>query len=83
VEQGFAIEPGAWDLIVCWLYWQENLLPAIRAGARSGGHVALAGKTTGRFATSLQKYRQAFPKWKEISAGQNHSSTYVFYVGAR
>jgi tellurite methyltransferase len=32
LEQGFVIDPRAWDLIVCWLYWQQNLLPAIRAG---------------------------------------------------
>src|SRR5579863_7755040 len=48
LEQGFAIEPGAWELIVCWLYWQEDLLPLIREGIRHGGYVALAGKTRGR-----------------------------------
>src|SRR5579863_7843852 len=44
----FAIEPQAWDLIVCWLYWQQDLLPHIAAGLRPGGIVALAGKTEGR-----------------------------------
>src|SRR3954467_2050626 len=48
----FAIEPAQWDLIVCGVYWQPDLLPAIRAGVRPGGVVALAGKTSGRFATS-------------------------------
>ncbi len=67
----FAIEPGTWDLILCWLYWQENLLPSIEAGVRSGGVVALAGKLTGRFATSLDLYRRAFPDWEEIAAGED------------
>src|SRR5438067_3612958 len=53
----YCIEPGIWDLIVCWLYWQPDLLPEIAQGVRCSGVVALAGKTTGRFATSLQNYR--------------------------
>jgi SAM-dependent methyltransferase len=72
LERGdLTIEPGAWDLIVCWLYWQENLLPSIAKGVRDGGVVALAGKTSGRFATSLQRYRQAFQGWKEIYARED------------
>lgn len=67
----FVIEPQAWDLIVCWLYWQEDLLPAIAAGVRPGGIAALAGKTTGRFATSLAQFRPAFGGWQEISAGED------------
>jgi SAM-dependent methyltransferase len=78
LEAGFAIEPGAWDLIVCWLYWQENLLPAIGRGVKEGGYVALAGKTSGRFATSLANYHRAFPGWKEISSGEAESR--AFYV---
>jgi SAM-dependent methyltransferase len=68
---GLVIAPAAWDLIVCWLYWQENLLPGIAAGVRPGGVVALAGKMTGRFATSLANYRTAFPGWTELAAGEN------------
>lgn len=58
------------DLIVCWLYWQPNLLEGIADGVRQGGVVALAGKTSGRFATSLKNYRAAFPGWPELSVGE-------------
>ncbi len=72
LERGeFHIEPEAWDAIVCWLYWQPDLLPEIARGVRRGGIVALAGKTTGRFATSLAEYRKAFAGWTEISSGED------------
>lgn len=74
----FAIEPAAWDLIVCWLYWQEDLLPEIAAGVRRGGIVALAGKTTGRFATSPERYRAGFPGWTELASGE--SGNRVFFI---
>ena len=70
-REGFALEANAWDLIVCWLYWQEDLLPGIAAGVKPGGVVALAGKTIGRFATSLGNYRAAFPGWAELAAGED------------
>jgi SAM-dependent methyltransferase len=76
----FPIEPQAWDLIVCWLHWQEDLLPAIAAGVRSGGIVALAGKITGRFATSLPNYRRAFPQWRELSSGKDMKKTFLVAV---
>lgn len=77
----FAIEPGAWDLIVCWLYWQPDLLPEIARGVRPGGIVALAGKTAGRFATSLGLYRRAFEGWDEIASGSDESR--VFLIARR
>ena len=80
-QAGFAIQPGAWDLIVCWLYWQENLLPAIREGVRAGGVVALAGKTSGRFATSLLNYRQAFAGWDEICGREDDFK--AFFIARR
>jgi SAM-dependent methyltransferase len=67
----FFIEPNAWDLIVCWLYWQSDLLRDIAAGLRAGGIVALAGKTSGRFATSLAQFREAFPEWEELTSGED------------
>jgi SAM-dependent methyltransferase len=67
----YRIEASAWDLIVCWLYWQEDLMPEIAAGVRAGGVVAVAGKTSGRFATSLEKYRTAFRNWGELAAGED------------
>jgi SAM-dependent methyltransferase len=76
-QHQFSIEPQAWDLIVCWLYWQEDLLALIAAGIRPGGIAALAGKTTGRFATSLAQFRRAFPGWQEISAGEDPHKTFL------
>jgi SAM-dependent methyltransferase len=72
------IEPGAWDLIVCWLYWQPSLLPQIAAGLRPGGIAALAGKASGRFATSLAACRAAFPGWTELASGDN--GNVVFFI---
>ena len=80
LELGFTIQPRAWDLIVCWLYWQEDLLPVIREGVRSGGHVALAGKTSGRFATSLERYREAFAGWAELATGEDDSKAFFIAV---
>lgn len=82
LERGeFPIAPNAWDLIVCWLYWQENLLPSIAAGLRPGGIAALAGKTSGRFATSLANYRRAFEGWEEIVSGENDGK--AFWIGRK
>ena len=77
----YRVEPNAWDLIVCWLYWQPDLLPEIAAGVRAGGVVALAGKTEGRFATSLANYHAAFPGWTELASGE--SETRAFLIGRR
>lgn len=67
----YRIAPNAWDLIVCWLYWQPDLLPEVAAGVRPGGVVAIAGKTSGRFATSLANLREAFAAWRELASGEN------------
>ena len=67
----YRIAPGSWDLIVCWRYWQPDLLPEIAGGVRPGGIVALAGKTSGRFATSVSQYRDAFRTWTEIASGRH------------
>jgi SAM-dependent methyltransferase len=77
----YRIAPGAWDLIVCWLYWQPDLLPEIARGVHEGGIVALAGKTTGRFATSLAQYREGFAEWAEIASGQNE--TRAFFIARK
>ncbi len=77
----FPIEPDMWDLIVCWLYWQPDLLPQIAGGVREGGIVAMAGKTSGRFATSLAQYREAFAEWAEIASGESESK--VFFIAMR
>jgi SAM-dependent methyltransferase len=77
----YVVEPNAWNLIVCWLYWQPDLLREIARGVREGGVVAIAGKTTGRFATSLAQLRAAFKGWMEIASGQNE--TRAFFIGRR
>jgi SAM-dependent methyltransferase len=74
----YRIAPGAWDLILCWLYWQEDLLPEIAAGLRRGGIAALAGKTSGRFATSLANYRATFAGFTELASGDNGHR--VFFI---
>lgn len=77
LERGeYNVQPQTWDLIICWLYWQEDLLPAIAVGVRDGGTVALAGKTSGRFATSLERYQAAFAGWEEIAAGTDEYKTF-------
>jgi SAM-dependent methyltransferase len=82
LERGeFLIAPNAWDLIVCWLYWQQDLLPPIAAGIRPGGIAALAGKTSGRFATSLANYPQAFEGWEEIASGE--TGIKAFWIGRK
>jgi SAM-dependent methyltransferase len=70
-QREYTIALGQWDLIVCWLYWQPDLLHPIARGVRDGGCIALAGKTSGRFATSLPAYRAAFPGWEEMDAGED------------
>ncbi len=77
----YRIAPGSWDLIVCWLYWQPDLLPEIARGVRTGGMVALAGKTSGRFATSPAQFREAFRGWTEIASGQNESR--AFFIATK
>jgi SAM-dependent methyltransferase len=77
----YGIAADSWDLIVCWLYWQPDLLPEIARGLRKGGIVAIAGKTSGRFATSLEQFRETFNGWKEIASGQNESR--AFFIATK
>jgi SAM-dependent methyltransferase len=83
----FPIETDAWDLIVCWLYWQPDLLPAISNGVRKCGYAALAGKTNGRFATSLDRYRAAFDDWAEMSGGviadADSEKSWAYFIAMR
>ena len=75
-QHTWQVTPAAWDLIVCWLYWQQDLLPAIARGVKPGGLVALAGKTSGRFATSLANYRAAFSGWTDLASGEDGSQAF-------
>ena len=75
----YRIKPRSWDLILCWLYWQPDLLPEIKAGLRPNGIAALAGKTSGRFATSLARYRDVFREsFTELAAGEDNHK--VFFI---
>ena len=72
----YRIEPDVWDLYRVPTGSPSaagSALPEIAGGVREGGIVALAGKTTGRFATSLDQYRKAFPEWGEIASGENEA----------
>lgn len=80
-QHEFQVQPDTWDVIVCWLYWQENLMPQIAAGVRVGGVAALAGKTSGSFATSLAAYRSFFSGWEEIDSGEDERR--VFLIARR
>jgi len=73
----YRVQPASWDLIVCWLYFQTDLLPQIRAGLRTGGIAALAGKTTGRFATTLALYRGAFEGFTELASGEDANRAFL------
>jgi SAM-dependent methyltransferase len=42
LEDHFAIQPAAWDLIVMTLYLQRDIWPRLRDGVKPGGRVALA-----------------------------------------
>jgi SAM-dependent methyltransferase len=76
-QHEYRIERAAWDLILCWLYWQPDLLPEIVAGVRPSGIVAIAGKTAGRFATSLANFRSAFEGWAEIASGEDEVRAFL------
>jgi len=73
----YPIAPAAWDLIVCWLYWQPDILAGIAAGLRSGGVAAIAGKATGRFATSLANFRIVFGEWTELVSGEDEVRAFL------
>jgi SAM-dependent methyltransferase len=73
----YRIEPGEWDLIVCWLYWQQDLMPEIAGGLRSCGIAALAGKTSGRFATSVERYLESLFGLYELVSGSDANKCFL------
>lgn len=71
LESGlFRIAPDSWDLIVCWLYHQPDLYPAIRAGVRRGGIAALCALRYGRFAAEPGELLRAFPDWAVLYSAE-------------
>jgi 2-polyprenyl-3-methyl-5-hydroxy-6-metoxy-1,4-benzoquinol methylase len=65
-QSAFAIEPGAYDLVVCWLYHQPDLYPRIRRALRPGGMAALCALLEGRFAAEPGELQNHFPGWTTI-----------------
>jgi tellurite methyltransferase len=63
---GFPIAPGAYDLIIDWLYFQRDLIPQIQAGVRAGGVAALCFRVSGRFAADTAELRGQFEGWEVL-----------------
>jgi hypothetical protein len=66
---GFAIEPGAYDLICDFHYLQRDLFPTIREGVRPGGvfagaiHLFQEGRS-GQYVLRPGELREEFHGWK-------------------
>ncbi len=74
-QEPFPIPDNAFDLIVCWLYFQRDLYPKLRAGVRPGGLAALSVRRQGRFAAKTGELRSLFPGWivhREVEAEQTY-----------
>ena len=74
LESGeFTIEANSYDLAVCWLYFQRDLLPMIREGVRPGGIAALCVLLEGRFAAQPGELQACFAGWTVVhEAETNH-----------
>lgn len=79
----FVVIPDAYDLVVCWLYFQRDLYPLIREGLRPGGIAALSARLHGRFATTPHELRSYFPGWKVLHQAQNAHSTELVAMSDR
>ncbi len=66
----FAIKPDSYDMVVCWLYLQRDLYPAIRAGVRPGGIAAISALLQGRFAAVPNELPLYFPGWHILHDAQ-------------
>jgi SAM-dependent methyltransferase len=65
----------AYDLIVCWLYYQPNLYPAIREAVRPGGIAVLCARLQGRFAAQPGELRTWFPGWHVLHQVESEGSS--------
>jgi SAM-dependent methyltransferase len=71
----FPMPADTYDLIVCWLYFQQDLYPLIRSGLRPGGIAVLSALLRGRFAANPGEFRACFPDWTILYEGEtDHSS---------
>jgi SAM-dependent methyltransferase len=60
------LQPDAYDLVVCWLYYQRDLYPRIRDAVRPGGIAALCALLQGRFAAARGELQTYFPGWQVL-----------------
>jgi SAM-dependent methyltransferase len=58
------LEPAAYDLVICWLYFQRDLYPLIRDAVRPGGLAAISALLQGRFAAGPGELLSYFPRWE-------------------
>jgi SAM-dependent methyltransferase len=70
-QSPFRITPAGFDLIVCWLYLQRDLYPAIATGLRPGGMAALSVLLKGRFAAQPGELESHFPGWQILHQAGN------------
>lgn len=76
LEQEPYPRPGdVYDLIVCWLYFQPSLYPAVREALRPGGIAALCVRTQGRFAAQPGELRKCFPGWRILHQVETERSS--------
>ncbi len=65
LEKGeLVIEAEAYDLIVCWLYWQADLVAPMLRGTRAGGTLAIAARISGRFAANVELMDASVARWE-------------------
>lgn len=70
-REPFSPPETSYDLILCWLYFQRNLYPAIRKAIRPGGIAALSALLQGRFAANPSDLQQSFVGWTVLHRFQN------------
>jgi SAM-dependent methyltransferase len=75
LETAFEIETAAYDLIVCWLYFQPDLYPRIAEAVRPGGIVALCALLQGRFAARPEELRRCFETWTVLHNAETELTT--------
>ena len=74
-QDSSVIQPQAYDLVVCWLYFQRDLYPRIRASVRPGGIAALSVLLYGRFAAGRGELRGYFPDWTVLHESETDRVT--------
>jgi tellurite methyltransferase len=70
----FSLPRDSFDLVVCWLYFQRELYPTIRASIRPGGIAALSALLQGRFAAKPGELRTWFHGWTILHASETDHS---------